>query len=126
MRLITLIFIALALLIQYPLWLGHGGWLRVHELERQLQLQNKTNDDLRARNDKLSAEVHDLKEGAGAVEERARYELGMIKEGEIFVQIVDPPHTAADAVQAGKLAQPATAPPATPVPEATPAPSSAH
>jgi cell division protein FtsB len=94
MRLITIVFIALAVLIQYPLWLGRGGWLRVHELDRQVQLQNKVNADLRSRNDKLSAEVRDLKEGAGAVEERARYELGMIKDGEVFVQIVDPPHAA--------------------------------
>jgi cell division protein FtsB len=103
MRLITLLLVLLVVLIQYPLWLGKGGRLRVHELERQVQIQNKTNADLRARNDKLSAEVRDLKEGAGAVEERARYELGMIKDGEVFVQIVDPPHPgdAKEAISSG-------------------------
>ena len=103
MRLITLLLVVLVVLIQYPLWLGKGGRLRVHELERQVDVQTKTNADLRARNDKLSAEVRDLKEGAGAVEERARYELGMIKDGEVFVQIVDPPHPgdAKEAISSG-------------------------
>lgn len=103
MRLITLLLVILVVLIQYPLWLGKGGRLRVHELERQVEIQTKTNADLRARNDKLSAEVRDLKEGAGAVEERARYELGMIKDGEVFVQIVDPPHPgdAKEAISSG-------------------------
>jgi cell division protein FtsB len=92
MRLITLVLVALVVLIQYPLWFGKGGWLRVHEMQREVQLQNDINQQTRERNDKLAAEVRDLKEGAGAVEERARYELGMIKDGEVFVQIVDPPH----------------------------------
>jgi cell division protein FtsB len=92
MRLITLVLVAMVVLIQYPLWFGKGGWLRVHEMQREVQTQNDINAQARARNDKLAAEVRDLKEGAGAVEERARYELGMIKDGEVFVQIVDPPH----------------------------------
>ncbi len=90
MRLITLTLLALVLLLQYPLWLGKGGWLRVHEIERQLQVQQETNARLKARNDKLAAEVADLRDGAGALEERARYELGMIREGEVFVQTVEP------------------------------------
>ena len=90
MRLIPIALVALLIAIQFPLWLGKGGWMRVREAERQLQAQNKTNADLEARNAKLAAEVKDLKEGAGAVEERARYELGMLKEGELFVQIVEP------------------------------------
>lgn len=90
MRIITLVFATLVILIQYPLWFGKGGWMRVHQLERQLQVQEQTNSKLKTRNDQLDAEVQDLKKGAGAIEERARYELGMIKNGEIFVQIVDP------------------------------------
>ena len=90
MRIITFVFASLVILIQYPLWFGKGGWMRVHQLERQLQAQEQTNSQLKARNDQLDAEVQDLKKGAGAIEERARYELGMIKNGEIFVQIVDP------------------------------------
>ena len=99
MRLVPIIVAALLIAIQFPLWLGKGGWMRVHEAEQQLAAQNRSNAELVARNEKLAAEVRDLKEGAGAVEERARYELGMLKEGELFVQIVDAPPKAAPAVQ---------------------------
>jgi len=88
MRLITLALVALLLLIQYPLWLGKGGWLAVADLEDQLANSRAKTEQLRARNAKLDSEVHDLKNGLGAVEERARYELGMIKQNEIFVQVL--------------------------------------
>ena len=88
MRLITLALAALLLLIQFPLWLGNGGWLRVADMEAQVAVANKKNMELKARNAKLESEVRDLKDGTGAVEERARYELGMVKQNEIFVQIV--------------------------------------
>ena len=90
MRLILLCLTALLVLIQYPLWLGKGGWLRVWELDRQVTLAKKKNADQQARNQKLGSEVQDLKEGTGAVEERARYELGMIKQDEVFVQVLAP------------------------------------
>lgn len=90
MRLIILCLAALVILIQFPLWLGKGGWLRVWDLDRQVVSAQKKNDELRDRNAKLNSEVQDLKEGTGAVEERARYELGMIKESEVFVQVLDP------------------------------------
>lgn len=90
MRLITLSLAALLILIQYPLWLGKGGWLRVWDLDNQVAAAQKKNDELKARNAKLNSEVHDLREGTGAVEERARYELGMIKDGELFIQILEP------------------------------------
>src|SRR4051794_20300779 len=91
MRLITICLAVLLLLIQYPLWLGKGGWLRVWDLDNQVVAAQKKNDELKARNAKLNSEVNDLREGTGAVEERARYELGMIKNGELFVQILDGP-----------------------------------
>ncbi len=94
MRLVPYLLAVMLIGIQFPLWLGKGGWMRVREAEQQLAAQNRVNADLTARNAKLSAEVRDLKEGAGAVEERARYELGMLKEGELFVQILDAPATA--------------------------------
>lgn len=90
MRLILICLTALLLLIQFPLWLGKGGWLRVWELDRQVSVAEKRNDELKARNAKLGSEVEDLKQGTGAVEERARFELGMIKDNEIFVQILAP------------------------------------
>lgn len=90
MRLIIICLAALVILIQYPLWLGKGGWLHVWDLDRQVSEAEKKNDELKARNAKLASEVQDLKEGTGAVEERARYELGMIKENEVFVQVLEP------------------------------------
>ena len=95
MRLITICLAVLLLLIQYPLWLGKGGWLRVWDLDNQVLAAQKKNDELKARNAKLNSEVNDLREGTGAVEERARYELGMIKDGEIFIQILEPNTSAA-------------------------------
>lgn len=89
MRLITIALLALLVLIQYPLWLGKGGWLRVWELDKQVNAAHEKNDELKARNAKLDSEVQDLKNGTSAVEERARFELGMIKKDEIFVQILD-------------------------------------
>ena len=90
MRLIALCLVTLLLLIQYPLWLGKGGWLRTWDLDRQVAAAQKKNEELKARNAKLASEVSDLKDGTGAVEERARLELGMIKNDEIFIQISQP------------------------------------
>ncbi|HAF56294.1 MAG TPA: cell division protein FtsB [Thauera sp.] len=87
MRWPILILIALVVLLQYPLWLGKGGWLRVWEVDRQLQAQREENLRLEQRNASLEAEVSDLKSGNEAIEERARFELGLTKPGEIFVQI---------------------------------------
>lgn len=98
MRLITLGLAALLLLIQMPLWLGKGGWLRVADMESQVAVAQKRNLELKARNAKLDSEVHDLKNGTGAVEERARFELGMVKQDEIFVQIVSQGATATNPV----------------------------
>jgi cell division protein FtsB len=88
MRLITLALVTLLLLIQYPLWMGKGGWLRVADMEQQVEAAQQRNDELRRRNAKLESEVSDLKDGTGAVEERARFELSMIKQNEIYVQIL--------------------------------------
>ncbi|MFM1988549.1 MAG: hypothetical protein RJA99_1506 [Pseudomonadota bacterium] len=90
MRLFFLALVGLLALIQYPLWLGKGGWLRVWELDRQLLAQHQTNARMLERNRALEGEVRDLKQGTVAIEERARYELGMMKPDEIFVQIAEP------------------------------------
>jgi cell division protein FtsB len=74
--------------LQYPLWIGKGGWMRVWDLDRQVAAQRDVNTHLKARNDALDAEVHDLKQGQDAIEERARLELGMIRNDEVFYQIV--------------------------------------
>jgi cell division protein FtsB len=80
---------ALIILVQVPLWLGKGGWLRVWEVDRQLDAQRAKSEQLQVRNQALDAEVRDLKQGLDALEERARYELGMIKSDEVFFQIVE-------------------------------------
>jgi cell division protein FtsB len=90
MRLLLLVLILLTAIIQYPLWLGKGGWSRVQELQRQIATQQETNEALVARNNALQAEVQDLRSGTQAIEERARGELGLVKEGEVFVQILAP------------------------------------
>lgn len=82
-----IVLACLLALIQYPLWLGKGGWLRVWELDRQLDAQQALNARIASRNDALEAEVADLRAGQQALEERARYDLGMVKPGELFVQI---------------------------------------
>ena len=89
MKLVTLALIALIALLQHPLWLGKGSWLRVWEVDQQMQAQRATNQKLALRNAALDAEVRDLKQGLDAIEERARSELGMIKRDEIFFQILD-------------------------------------
>jgi cell division protein FtsB len=91
LKALTLILVLLIALLQYPLWLGKGSWLRVWDLSRQLSEQENKNDLLEARNEQLNAEVLDLKSGRAAIEERARSELGMIKDDEVFYQVIDQP-----------------------------------
>jgi cell division protein FtsB len=87
MRWLSVALLVLLALLQYPLWIGKGGWLRVWDVDQQLQLQKESNKKLEVRNAGLDAEVRDLKQGYDAIEERARFELGMIRQDEIFVQI---------------------------------------
>ena len=89
MKALTLIFVILIALLQYPLWLGKGSWLRVWDLSRQIAVQQEKNNALKARNDTLDAEVRDLKSGRAAIEERARSELGMVKQDEVFYQVLE-------------------------------------
>jgi cell division protein FtsB len=86
-RWLALIFVVLIIALQYPMWLGKGGWLSVRELDRQVAAQRAANAKLKERNDALDAEVRDLKTGTEAIEERARSELGMVKHDEVFFQI---------------------------------------
>ncbi len=87
MRWLALIFVVLIIALQYPMWLGKGGWLSVRELDRQVGAQHGANAKLKERNDALDAEVRDLKTGTEAIEERARSELGMVKHDEVFFQV---------------------------------------
>lgn len=87
MRWSTLVLAVLILLLQYPLWFGKGGWYRVWDLDRQVAAQRDVNQKLEQRNAALDAEVRDLKSGYDAIEEQARFELGLVKDGEVFVQV---------------------------------------
>lgn len=89
MRWLTLILVALIVAVQYPLWLGKGSWLRVWEVGQQIAAQKQVNQKLKIRNTSLDAEVRDLKQGYDAIEERARSELGMVKQDEIFFQVLE-------------------------------------
>ena len=88
MRLLAVIVAFLLVLIQYPLWLVKGGWFHLWELNRQLAAQEQQNEMLYERNRRLAKEVQDLKDGSEAIEEYARFEMGMIQQGEYFVQII--------------------------------------
>ena len=89
MRWLALAFALLIVALQYPMWLGKGGWLQVREYDRQLAAQREANAKLKARNDALDADVRDLKTGSEAIEERARSELGMVRQDEIFFQVLE-------------------------------------
>jgi cell division protein FtsB len=90
MKVLAAILGALIVLIQYPLWIGKGGWLRAWQLEDEVSNQVDKNTGLAARNAALAAEVRDLKQGSDAIEERARRDLGMTRGDEIFFQYVEP------------------------------------
>ena len=93
MRWLTVALLTLFILLQQPLWFGKGGWLKVWEYDRQLQQHKEISRQLELRNAGLDAEVRDLKTGYEAIEERARFELGMIKQGEVFIPVQDRPAT---------------------------------
>lgn len=88
MRILTVILLILLVFLQYKLWLGEGGYSDIRGLEARVAAQEVENEQLQARNDALRAEVEDLRERLDAVEERARSELGLIKDGEQFYQVV--------------------------------------
>ncbi|MBU6460046.1 MAG: cell division protein FtsB [Proteobacteria bacterium] len=91
MRWLTVILVLVLIATQYPLWFGRGGMLHVYALKKQIAQQRSLNVQLEHRNEALAAEVVDLKTGYSAIEERARYELGMIKGNEQYIQIIGDP-----------------------------------
>ena len=97
MRLLVLLLLAALVVLQVRLWAGEGGWREVEQLDAAVATQRRENARLQQRNEALTAEVADLKQGEAAVEERARAELGMIKPDETFFRVVEP--AAADAVR---------------------------
>ncbi|MDD2776760.1 MAG: cell division protein FtsB [Gallionella sp.] len=100
MKSITNILLVLLLLLQYPMWLGKGGWIKVWDLNRQIDQEQASNQQLEARNALLDADVTDLKRGTEAIEERARNDLGMVKSNEVFYRILAAPPAPASTVSA--------------------------
>ena len=90
MRIVTLILVALLALVHAELWFGQSGVRRVSDLRGRLAEQRSVNSAAKQRNEQMTAEVRDLREGLEMVEEKARFELGMIKPDEIFVQLSTP------------------------------------
>jgi len=90
MRLLIFILLALLLFLQYRVWVGEGSLAEVSNLKHEIALQQEESARLKLRNKALQVEVEDLRSGLGAIEERARNELGMVKEGEIFYQVIEP------------------------------------
>lgn len=97
LRWIALLLIVLLIALQWKLWSGEGGMRDVHWLRGQVAAQKTENAKLVQRNDALSAEVDDLKQGRQAIEGRARSDLGLIHPGEVFYQVVEPAHGASTA-----------------------------
>ena len=89
MRTIAIILGLLFLVLQYDLWLGEGSLATVWRLQQEITEQKEENKKIQQKNESLVAEVNDLKKGNAAIEERARNELGMIKKGETYIQVVD-------------------------------------
>ena len=96
MRWLILVLLLLLGFLQYRLWVGEGSLAEVHSLNQEILRQQQDLDEVTERNRILAAEVLDLREGVDALEERARSELGMIKDGEIFLQVVDETPKTAD------------------------------
>ena len=86
-RVVPVILVLLLLVLQGQLWLGRGSVPNVTQLQQKLDAQKARNTQSRVANERLGSEVRDLKEGLQTVEEKARMDLGMVKQGEIYVQI---------------------------------------
>jgi cell division protein FtsB len=89
MKLINGILLSLLFIMLWMRWFAEGGARDYQQKKVQLQLQIEKNKQLELRNDELKAEVDDLKKGLEAIEERARSEMGMIKPGETFIQVIE-------------------------------------
>ena len=89
MRKLIVLLLLLLVYLQYRLWFGDGSLQEVWELHREVEAQREENLQLRERNAALEAEVRDLQQGLDAIEEHAREDLGMVKEGETFYQLVE-------------------------------------
>lgn len=84
------VLLLLLVFLQWRLWMGEGGIAELWQLRAEIEKQAQQNEQLAQHNRRLAAEVDDLKSGLGAIEARARYQLGMIRQGEVFYMITSP------------------------------------
>ena len=89
MKKLLILLVILLVFLQYSLWFGDGSLQEVWRLHKDVEQQRQENAVLRERNEALEAEVLDLQQGLEAIEEHAREDLGMIKKGEIFYQVIE-------------------------------------
>ena len=89
MKKLLILLVILLVYLQYNLWIGDGSLQDVWRLHKDVEQQREENAVLRERNEALDAEVKDLQQGFEAIEDHAREDLGMIKDGEIFYQVVE-------------------------------------
>lgn len=89
MRVFSVLLFGLLVLMQAKLWAGKNGVNDYRQVQDEITIQSSVNSELRKRNDEMFAEIDDLRQGLDAIEERARHELGMVKEGETFYRIID-------------------------------------
>ena len=88
MRIFALALTILLGWLQYTLWLGKNGISDYYDVRNEIEVQRQVNDKLHSRNAEMFAEIDDLRQGLDAIEERARHELGMVKDGETFYRII--------------------------------------
>lgn len=89
MRILIIFLLALFLLLQYKLWFASGGLTQVWQIKKSIVKLDQANMQMQTRNAAIAADVKDLKQGTDAIEERAREELGMVKQNEVFYQVVN-------------------------------------
>ena len=90
MRILLIFLLLVFFALQYRLWVGEGSYAEVVHLQNEIALKKQDLKRMQQENMQLRAEIEDLKSGLAAIEERARNDLGMVKEGEVYFQIVDP------------------------------------
>ena len=96
MKILIAVLILMLIGLQYKLWFGDGSLSEVVQLTRELEIQKQKLNELEERNKILEAQVLDLQNGLDAFEEKARNDLGMIKQGETFIQLIPQQDTTAD------------------------------
>ncbi len=106
MKKLIIFLLVLVALLQYRLWFGDGGIYELHEMQARIEDLKEKGEKLHERNAALEADVKDLKEGTDSIEERARQELGMVKEGETFVQVFEKPHPLPEAEKPSAVVKP--------------------